>query len=663
MKKYLLVLIFISINIHAKSQRSTYYDALYLDQKLKSSVQKKILLSKDVLQLLSAYYLSSDTFSINRNLLDKNPFFKDLFLDQAANSAGKNFIGNSISSVGGLDVTNFADGMAKFIVKRTKQELSIAFFERFKKDLDSLKQFQILFPATFNAFNAIDKDIYNFSAYLDLFHDSFQKDLALLLPNIDKLIKDKCMDIVFVKYPEIRIMLSDAIYIANEFSEGKHPGDVIHNYITLQADSNSLNKIEPNLYPSLRVFDLVSRSLRSKQSAQFWVSPDSLKLLLDDTTFNIYLGLIYQQASQSPIKFSNKSFTEILKTSINNTKPYKDYLTGLISKGGNANYYFKAIKEKQLTGKDKPTYQDYYSLYDATLTVLEHLVQFPPLSKSYDLTRVNEYFNTARSLGNIYVDIYEKQYSTAIVEFSSTYSNLMLTKVGYEIKFVSDRIDSVKNKIGAETDALKKKRLEVEKKALEQELIKLKGIQETSSIILKYGTFAATVAKAENSDDVQNAIESIALPAGSSRVKRESKTNISINAYCGFFGGRNFGSKSAYNSFGITAPVGIATSFGIKHSSLSAFVSLIDFGAITAFRFKNDTTTVSKILLKDIVSPGLFLSWGLPNCPISINAGCQLTPLISSVSSSGNSTEARMFRFTVGLCVDIPVLNLYNRSK
>jgi hypothetical protein len=423
MKKYLLVLIFISINIHAKSQRSTYYDALYLDQKLKSSVQKKILLSKDVLQLLSAYYLSSDTFSINRNLLDKNPFFKDLFLDQAANSAGKNFIGNSISSVGGLDVTNFADGMAKFIVKRTKQELSIAFFERFKKDLDSLKQFQILFPATFNAFNAIDKDIYNFSAYLDLFHDSFQKDLALLLPNIDKLIKDKCMDIVFVKYPEIRIMLSDAIYIANEFSEGKHPGDVIHNYITLQADSNSLNKIEPNLYPSLRVFDLVSRSLRSKQSAQYWVSPDSLKLLLDDTTFNIYLGLIYQQASQSPIIFSNKSFTEILKTSINNTKPYKEYLTGLISKGKNANYYFKAIKEKQVTVKDKPTYQDYYSLYDATLNVLEHLVQFPPLSKSYDLTRVNEYFNTARSLGNIYVDIYEKQYSTAIVEFSNTYSN------------------------------------------------------------------------------------------------------------------------------------------------------------------------------------------------------------------------------------------------
>jgi hypothetical protein len=239
----------------------------------------------------------------------------------------------------------------------------------------------------------------------------------------------------------------------------------------------------------------------------------------------------------------------------------------------------------------------------------------------------------------------------------------MLTKVGYEIKFVSDRIDSVKNNIRDEKDTLKKKGLEVEKKELEQKLIKLKGIQETSSIILKYGTFAATIAKADNSDDVQKAIETIALPAGSSRVKRESIVNISLNAYCGLFGGRNIGSKVAYNSFGITAPVGIATSFGINHFSYSLFVSLIDLGAITAFRFKNDTTTVSKILLKDIVSPGLFVSWGLRNCPISINAGCQLTPLLSSVSSSVNGSESRMFRFTIGLCVDIPVLNLYNRSK
>jgi len=200
--------------------------------------------------------------------------------------------------------------MAKFIVKRTKQELSIAFFEKFKKDMDSLKQFQILFPATFNAFNVIDKEIYNYSAYLDLLHDSFQKDLALLLSNIEKLIKDKSMDIVFLKYPEIRVILSDAIYITDEFSEGKHPGDVLHNFITLQADSNSLIKIEPNLYPSLRVFDLVSQSLRSRQSDQYWVSTDSLKLLLDDVTFNLYLGLLYQQASQSHIVFGNTSFLE-----------------------------------------------------------------------------------------------------------------------------------------------------------------------------------------------------------------------------------------------------------------------------------------------------------------------------------------------------------------
>jgi hypothetical protein len=340
-----------------------------------------------------------------------------------------------------------------------------------------------------------------------------------------------------------------------------------------------------------------------------------------------------------------------------------DYLTGLISKGENANYYFKAIKEKQGTGKDEPTYQDYFSLSDATLNVFEYLVEFPGLSDYFNSPGVTEYFNSARSLGNIYVDIYEKQYSSAIVEFSHTYSTLILPKVESEIEFISSGIDSIKIKIGQEKDPLKRKSLEAKKGVLEDKVLNLKRIQEISPALLKYGTFAATIAKAENSDEVQNAIDAIALPQGSSRVKRESKINVSLNAYCGLFAGRNFGSRSGYNSFGITAPVGIALSRGKDHYSYSMYVSVIDLGTITAFRFRNDTAIVSKILLKDIVSPGLFFSWGIKNCPVSLNAGIQLAPVLSTVSSSENSYEARMFRFTFGACVDIPVLNLYNRSK
>jgi len=36
------------------------------------------------------------------------------------------------SLIGGLDITNIADGFAKFLVERTKEELATAFFEKFK---------------------------------------------------------------------------------------------------------------------------------------------------------------------------------------------------------------------------------------------------------------------------------------------------------------------------------------------------------------------------------------------------------------------------------------------------------------------------------------------------------------------------------------------------
>ena len=45
-------------------------------------------------------------------------------------------------------VTYFADGLAKFIATRTKQELTNAFFRRFKSDLDNFPVLDTIFPAT-----------------------------------------------------------------------------------------------------------------------------------------------------------------------------------------------------------------------------------------------------------------------------------------------------------------------------------------------------------------------------------------------------------------------------------------------------------------------------------------------------------------------------------
>ena len=65
------------------------------------------------------------------------------------------------SSVGGLDVTQFADGLTKFLVKRTKEELNIAFFSNFYNVLEKpeFKDLQTVFPQTYRALKIIGNEI------------------------------------------------------------------------------------------------------------------------------------------------------------------------------------------------------------------------------------------------------------------------------------------------------------------------------------------------------------------------------------------------------------------------------------------------------------------------------------------------------------------------
>jgi hypothetical protein len=672
MKKIFLILLLI-LTVKIGYSQIPYYDALKLSKLLDKTLHFPLSKKDSVYTILNKYLGGAITTPGSFDDSTKNPFIYIYF--NKAQTFGNDFTDKGMftlaSTAGNLDVTNFADGMAKFIVARTKLELSTAFFERFKTDLDGIKQIQILFPASYDALKAIDKEIYNYSAYLDLLRESFQEDLTFLIPDIEKLVKDESMDIVFTKYPEIRIILSDALFIVKEFREGKHPGEIIHNYLTVKASKTLLDKIEPSLYPSLRILDLFSQSLRSKQSGKYWISPDSIKLLFaNKITIDLYLGLIYQKAFQSQTEkvFGETKFVTILKDFQVNKDSYQEYFTSLISECKNADYFFNVIKENRAARNDKPTFQDYFSLYDATLNIFESLSQipFPASNKCIDSSLVS-YFSAARSLGNIYVDIYEKRYTSAVVEFSSIYNKLLNTKVQKEINGIKTQIHAIKDK-----DTIKK---------LTTCIDKLEMVQKASSLLLKYGTFAATIAKAENSDEVQAAIEAVALPAGSARIKRESIFNVSFNAYCGLFGGMEKikGVDNGYNinSFGVAAPIGISISkgkgcwfpvlgaFNSKHHwSQSIFLSVVDIGALTAFRF-TDTTTASapNIQLKDIISPGIFYSLGIPKSPISLNIGYQIGPLLRKVAQTENKYSDKYSRISISLCVDIPILNFYNSAK
>ena len=218
--------------------------------------------------------------------------------------------------------------------------------------------------------------------------------------------------------------------------------------------------------------------------------------------------------------------------------------------------------------------------------------------------------------------------------------------------------------------------------------------QRSGQLLIKYGAFVSSVAVAKNSDEIANAIEAFALPSGSARIKRVSDFNVSINAYLGLFAGferikgaddNNF----KINTYGITAPLGVAASWGHRPFygfgsggkwSYSVFLSLIDVGTVAAFRFKdtisksgNEVIVADKvptIQLRDIFSPGLFLSAGIPNSPISLNLGAQAGPNLRKITSvSGGMSNSKdlankiYWRYSLSVVVDIPVFNLYTRSN
>ncbi|MDF2433845.1 MAG: hypothetical protein JWP44_3476 [Mucilaginibacter sp.] len=633
--------------------------------------------------------------------VEANPFFKNKFPNlYVGPGAGGTSVTALLQSAGNADVTNIADGLAKFIVARMKEELSVAFFSKFKAELDKPEgqKLKIIFPTTYAALTQIDKEIYNYPQYLQALRGAFQKDLTLMLPNLQKLINDKDF---LSGYPEVKTVLSDAAYIAQQFKNGSHPGAILNDYLSSQAKQASLNNIDNHIYPSLQTLNLISQSLRSKYGQNYWVSADSLNMLFtNELTSRLYFGFLYQQlltVKDGDITFPEKSVKTFLTEQAVNIDlletSYRPYLTNLFNQVKTVDAYFAAVKKASKAGNQQPDYADYYGLVSATADLIKLMEQCPALvgAPAMDAAdaKINRYLDAIKALSGIYVDLYYKQYPTAIIDINTLFQNTLITQTNTNYNAKSDELKTVQQQASPAAAAVDDLKAQVKK--LDDER---KKKQSALDALTKYGNFVATVAAAQNSDDVQKAIEAIAMPAGSAGVKRNAIFNIAINAYIGpYLGGEKTHDfdKSAATSYGLTVPVGVSFSVGntpFKGWSVSAFVSLIDIGAIASYRIGNGTTlkgtdtlksgTIPEVKLKNIVSPGLFLSVGLPKVPISIQGGYQLAPTLRSITvvnsqnqvldpnanGLANQYASKLYsRWSMSIVVDIPIINVFTKGK
>jgi len=655
--KRLLLIILLTIPSSIALSQSAYYDALRLKELLDSGtipVYNSVEGCDDNQKACEAYsilkkYISDDITDYKKAFehLDKNPLLESYVVAPTSNSSNKDlkssaFASKALESAGGLNATTIADGIAKFLVARAKEELNITFFERFKKIFKKYPEFKVIFPNTSKALTVVES--YNYSAYLNALKSAFKKDVRSLqktLPEIESLKESDCEDAAcklrvknyqeFFKTDKSRLLKMFLVLI-EELQNGSNPAQIL-NVIANNEDFKAIDSTKyTNIKNSIYFANLISTSLVSSEEDKVWVTKSQLeKLLKSPEALKIYIGLLYQQNLELKIKWVKSDNNAIeLKTLLEklaaNTSQIEALLRRVIEEASNINSAVQTVK----TARFKSTNSDpavYYALQAGVTSLIETSSDLSYFNIKLNFNdEFKKFISYAKVAGGIYNDLSTHNYSAAVFN-----TRIFLSDIGI-------------------------------------------GNSEFYNKFLKYASFMAAVAEAENSDQVQKAIEAIALPAGSARIKRETQWNISLNAYLGGFTGTETLDGLANNKdgrvSGINAPIGIAFSKGLRCGktelgSITAFLSIVDLGAITAYRFENDSTAnLPEVKLQNIFAPGIHGIYGLPKLPISIGYGYQLGPALREINSTNIEVDPEPTkRHAFFIAVDIPLINFYTKSR
>lgn len=690
----------------------TYLPGCVVDDALTLSNPKKI--SSAEWDNIIRFYLNKPVTVKQAELKDslkKIPFLKDAadenrlkkLIDSVKNAAQSNpfsvLASLSSSSIGGLDVTNIADGFAKFIVKRTKQELSISFFRKFKEELNKYRDLRTVFPNTYNILQAIDEQIYNYSNYINNLREAFRSDLLAIDENLPGIV-DNHPDFFKKKNNfELGLALRTGGYVSSSLRHDVHPGDILDNYpVNFFKDAPADKPGLQTLKGCIQSLQLFSEAMKETDTSKhsYWVNIEKVRQLINDkAAFKIYIGLVLQLAHNKydGVKFGS---TSSLYEKLNNSniaesfdKDYASYKQYVLTLGNKVSELNKMVAAYEKPASDSLKVEQYAKYFKTSsqfiqfcvqVTDLPHIDSIPGLKGLSDTTK--KYFDISYEVADLATAINRKRYPEVVNHLIVIYNKIVsepaaasvtvnlnksqkkalaekvitenLTNPNVSTSSVINSIPEIGNLVNVAKD-------------------QNANVPNSSKIlagIAKYGAFMSNIIDAKNSDEVEKAIESVALPVGSARIKRETPFNVSLNAYAGFFIGheyvREINDKHTINSYGATAPIGVAISWGKKCGwSSSLFISLVDLGAVAAFRAGNDSIAeVPTIKLKDIFSPGAFLSIGIPKTPVSFNVGAQFGPNLRKVEAAKNDySDKKYVRFSASICVDIPVLNFYTKSK
>lgn len=696
------------------AQRSLFYDAVFLKNRLEQSPTHKISLKSDVVILLKEYYPATDINNIDTTLLKANPFLKDMF-EASSGQGDENYIGKALSaSIGGLNVTTYVNALSNIMIKHAKEELTVAFFDRFKKLAKAYPEFGVLFPKT--SYNLENLLSYKYPEMLPTLRTGYFEDIKQITLRLDNVLELPEYRELLKNFPEVKVTIRSLKLIQEIESGASNAADVIKEFSGLPEwkDSTSTSDFR-NMGNTVKLAAIFSESFRNINQDSIWISPKQVKALVSDpAAFRIYLGLIYEKIANENLVFDFKQkdsekYTTISVTSL--MAQNKDELILFQSKteefillASQAESAFHDIRQNKNISTD-----DAYRYINTSIDLIDY--SFGIASLFDQRLNAGQYIAIAKQSNNLYKAVSNKQYNQAMTDafdillklhdlieehtLQTNGTNLANSALLKTIKNDSQRNNILKITKGDDfLSRVKNKNIDSAKifslaNPKNNDLKKLIAYYDSKNTLEKlsdfiekirpYALFMANVVTAENGEDVESAIENAILPVGSSSIKKYSNFNISVQSYLGAFGNttgtKQTNQSSWHDKFGVTAPVGLSFSYGLKKAgSISLFGSILDIGAIVDYKLTSDSisgsgqTGIKKeytINLGQIVAPGGYIVWGLPwNLPLSLGFGTQYGPGLSSIDISGQTViNNPTWRWSVFLCVDIPFVNIINKPK
>ncbi|MBN8684329.1 MAG: hypothetical protein J0L99_16900 [Chitinophagales bacterium] len=534
---------------------------------------------------------------------------KAAFIVKKAEAAPASGLGNFFSP------TLVADALGKFAAKRFKEELTLAFLQRFRDTLQSpaFDEMRLLFPRTFYTVSYADP--FQYSQFYQSLHENAQSDLSQLPENMSAVVRGRKAQIDPEVYPAILGGL-DAIQLL----EARMPASAA---IEMLAYRDYINLEQQSVYGNgMRTLGIFSKHLHGfgESTPTGWGTETQLAALLTDRdAFNFWMALLLKNDEEdlSKIRFGDKSLFELLNLEDANTENAARNLTSRFA-GMAATARLSAMPDNS-----SERLQESHRYLQTTFELLETAIEIAAvLDKNSPPLRYQRARSVLRAARNLDQFARSGRYGDAL-------------SVGIEtIRLLYPADPRTENLL---------------------------------SRIDRYGNLLVSMANAQNADEIVALLEEVAAPVQSYTRKRGSEHfSVSLNLYPGLAAGMEYrlpesesGGAAQGGFFAFTTPVGLSIDKGMgKNGSIGLFFSLVDVGAITAFRLQDGVSLLPELKWANLFAPGLYLQLGLGKTPLSLGLGGQYGPALRQVGTDGqgNDISARHFRAGVSLTVDVPLL-------